>query len=204
MSSLPCQCNKSAEGVVSLPSSFEREFMRKLLHLPVFLFPLIAIYSVAVAVAALLFLSVCYIAALTYERLHGKSIPILSTIISSCRRNIGCDFGPLYLALGMIVALSISTPQSVFFAAYVIAICDSAASLTGIQFGKSRIPMFGKSYVGSFTFFILCLFGGIYFFSPLNLLAVALILTMVELVSVKGLDNFTLPITAQLLILILR
>jgi phytol kinase len=203
MNTVPCQWNKCAEDGVCQPRPFEREFVRKMLHLPVFIFPLIAIYSVVTAIAALVLLAFTYITTLAYEKRFNKTVPLFSTIIASCRRNTACDFGPFYLAIGMVVALSVSSPNNVFFAAYVIAICDSAASLVGINFGKNKIPLFGKSYIGSLTFFVLCFIGGLYFFPPIPLLISALVLTVIELVSIKGLDNLTLPIAAQLLLLFL-
>lgn len=203
MNTLSCQWNQFAEESICLPRPLEKEFMRKMLHLPVFIFPFIALYSVTTAIVALLFLAASYMAIIVCEKRFNKTIPVFSTIISSCKRDVGYDFGPFYLALGMVVALCIASPRDVFFAAYVIAICDSAASLIGTRFGKNRIPLFGKSYIGSATFFATCFLGGLFFFTPLESLIAASCLVTIELISIKGLDNFTLPVISQLLLLMI-
>ncbi len=181
---------------------FSREIVRKLLHLPVFLFPLIALYSTPAAIAVLVVLALAYLAAIVAERHGGSTIPVLSPIIAYCKRDTHYDLGPLYLAVGMAIALAFAGPRQAFFAAYVIGISDSAASLAGMRFGTRTIPFVNKSYVGSLVFFATCFLGALYFLSPLNALIAAGILMLVELVSIHGLDNLTLPIAAQLLLMV--
>ncbi|MFH1874872.1 MAG: hypothetical protein ABH859_06785 [Pseudomonadota bacterium] len=193
MRTLPCQSNKL----------IEKELVRKMLHLPVFIFPFIALNSTLAALAVLILLAAGYLVILIYEKQFNKTVPILSTIILYCRRSTDYDLGPIYLALGMIVALCLTSPRNVFYAAYVIAICDSAASLIGMRFGRKQIPIFGKSYLGSLAFFATCFLGGLFYLTPLMSLVAALCLVVIELISIKGLDNFTLPVVSQILLLLM-
>ena len=181
--------------------SLKREIIRKLFHLPVFLFPLVALYSKSTAIALLIILIFGYLAVIIYEKQSAKEFPLFSGIVAVCKRDVAYDFGPIYLALGMATALYFSTPRNVFFAAYVIAICDSAASIIGMRFGKLAIPHLNKSCLGSAVFFSTCFFGALYYLPAIDSLIIAACLMIVELLSTKGLDNLTLPIASQVLLL---
>jgi len=200
MHPLRCQINSSVETHEDSPRSLKRELLRKSLHLPVFIFPFIATYSTVIAMLMLTTLIIGYLALIVYEKRYGKTIPIISKIVSHCKRNVDYDFGPVYLALGFILALYIAPPKNVFYAAFVISVCDSAASLMGMRFGKNNLLFLNKSFVGSASFFVTCFLVGIFFVAPLKSIPIALCLTMVELFSIKDLDNFTLPIASQILL----
>jgi len=181
----------------------KQELIRKLLHLPTFAFPFIALYSKTTAIVILLLLAAGYLFVIYLEGKRNIRIPCLSAIIDYCKRNNTYDWGPLYLALGFAVALYISEPVQAFFAAYVIAISDSLASLLGMCCGKYKIPYSGKSVAGSLAFFITCFVGALYYLPPFEALIAAVCLSVIEIISIRGFDNLTLPIASQLLLIFL-
>lgn len=183
--------------------SIRQELIRKLLHLPTFAFPFIALYSKAVAIVSLLLLAAAYLSVIALEGKRDIRTPLFSAVINYCKRNSTYDWGPFYLALGLAAALYISKPTQAFFAAYVIAISDSFASIIGMRFGKRTIPYLNKSMLGSLAFFVTCFVGALYYLPPVQALITAACLSVIELVSIRGLDNLTLPIASQLLLLFL-
>ncbi len=91
-----------------------------------------------------------------------------------------------------------------------VVFADPVAALVGKPFPIKKYTIFGntKSYGGSFSFFIIS-FALSYFYllkigSTMNILVFslvhALILTLVEAISSKGLDNLTIPIASVLFI----
>lgn len=182
---------------------FKREVIRKLLHLPAFAFPLIAFISAPVAVGMLVVLAIGYGAAILAEQRRGYRVPLISSIISYCRRDGGYDWGPFYLACGMGIVIALAKPMQALYAAYVIAISDGMASLIGMRFGSHLWGTLKKSYVGSLSFLVTCFLGGLLFFSPLHAAIAAAVLTAVEMISTRGLDNLTLPIGAFVMLMIL-
>lgn len=189
------------EPALSSTKHFRNEVIRKSLHLPAFLIPTLAFCSQGLAAGLLIVLVVVYGLVLFLKDKQEFSVPFLLPLIQFCKRRLRYDMAPVYLALGMLVAVLVSPPEDVFFAAYVIAICDSGAAIVGIRLGRHRIFYRKKTYEGSLTFFVLCFLGGLFFFSPLYALFAAFILAFAEMVSTRGLDNFTLPVLSQLLLL---
>lgn len=179
---------------------FKNEFLRKALHLPVFIFPVLAMYSFQATIILLTILIIGYLLIIILEKKQRIKFPIFSSLIQFCYRNNTYDLGPVYLALGMMGALLISSPIQAFYAAYIIAICDGSAAIIGMFYGKHKIFGLKKSLEGSFVFFVLCFIGGMYFLSPLNALYAAAMLTLMEIISIRGLDNLTLPVLSQLLL----
>lgn len=143
---------------------FKNEVMRKLLHLPVFLFPAVAVYSQNAAFLFIAILMVGYIGVLVLEKKYQKNVYLFSTVIAFCKRNVKYDLAPLYLALGMMGAIILSEHNSAFYAAYVVAVCDSLAALIGMRYGRFKIFYMNKTYLGSLVFLVLCFLGGLYFF----------------------------------------
>jgi dolichol kinase len=83
-----------------------------------------------------------------------------------------------------------------------MALGDGLAGLLGSRFGKTKYRSWttNKSYLGSTVFFITTVLVGCVFTHNYMIIAVAFILTCVEAMSVRGLDNLLLsPIGALLL-----
>ncbi len=118
------------------------------------------------------------------------------------------SYGDLMLPLSVAAVAAIGFSYSAFLAAYlVLCFSDTLASLIGSAYGQRRYTLFGhaKSYVGSVAFFLSALailwptaqFAGL---PPtaalLTGVAVGAILTLVEALSHKGVDNFFVPVVA--------
>lgn len=177
------------------PKRFKDEVQRKMLHLPAFAFPVIALISRPFAVGILIGLMIFY----TLFELRADH-PI-SQWISKHKRVTGFDPAPLYLASGLCFSLMISPPLQAFFAAYVVAICDSAAALVGLKYGHHPIGCGSKTWEGSFAFGLLAFAGAIFFLPAVPALMSALVLTLAEIFFLRGLDNLVLPVLSQLLLL---
>jgi len=184
-----------------LTKPFKTELVRKLLHLPIGIIPILALYSKTITITTLVVLIIGYLTILVIRKKLNKDILILSSIVRFCHRNVAYDLAPAYMAIGMMVAVIISPPIYVFYAAYVIIVCDSMAAIVGMFLGKHKIGSLPKSLEGSFAFFATCFLGSLYYLSPINALIASLILTSIEIFSLKGLDNLTLPILSQILLI---
>ncbi len=188
---------------LSFTNPFKREVLRKALHLPAFAFPAMALYAPKFALVSLALLMAFYAFLMFGESRYPHKLSRVSQFVSFFKREEGVDPAPLYLALGLFLCLLFSTPKATFFAAYVIAICDSAAALVGMRLGRHKVFSLSKSWEGTLAFAILCFVGACFFLSPLSALLTALILALVELLGIKGSDNFLLPIISQFCLLLL-
>ena len=112
------------------------------------------------------------------------------------------DWGPIYLMLGFLVASNLGPVKNLWFCAYIIAVCDSMASLVGKSLGGPRLGKLSKTYAGSTAFLVLALVGSLYFFSSGRGVGEAGVLTLVEMLLVRDLDNFTLPVSTALLLIL--
>ena len=114
------------------------------------------------------------------------------------------SYGDLMLPLSVAAVAAIGFSYSAYL---VLCFSDTLASLIGSAYGQRRYTLFGhaKSYVGSVAFFLSALailwptaqFAGL---PPtaalLTGVAVSAILTLVEALSHKGVDNFFVPVVA--------
>ncbi len=123
-------------------------------------------------------------------------------------------WGELLFAVSIGLIPFISDSRVVFTAAILhMSLADGLAGLIGTRYGKrTRFTMFGqtKSIVGSLTFAIISYVLVLGFFKAsrvadlgdINLLVVALPLlaTLLETASVKGLDNFFVPVLVAMIL----
>lgn len=160
-----------------------------------------------IAAISPLFLSqqVIVIACLLFAALvfFGRKTTFLSSIHGVERKSFGDVFLPLGEALSAIVFLphSIAAFQ---FGVLVMGISDAFAGLGGEKFGRHKVQLFGntKSVEGSAIFFICTLILTL-FFVPVfgyQLITIAAVLTIVEFLSIYGLDNLVLPTLGAFLI----
>jgi dolichol kinase len=175
---------------------FEREVVRKLFHLPVFLFPVMARASLSLTLLFLATLILAYlvVGVLTYR--YAIRVGCVSDVIRFCTRKDRLDLAPVLMALGFFTALCLFRDKVSLFPAYVIVVADTAAALVGMRFGRHPILSLPKTWEGSAAFCLFCLVGAWLFFPPATALLVSLILTVLEALSLKGTDNFTLPVAA--------
>ena len=133
----------------------------------------------------------------------GRKTTFLSSIHDVERKSFGDVFLPLGEALSAIVFLphSIAAFQ---FGVLVMGISDALEGLGGEKFGKHKVRFFGntKSLEGSAIFFICTLILTLSFAPAFGyqLIMIAVVLTIVEFLSIYGLDNLVLPILGAFLI----
>lgn len=134
--------------------------------------------------------------------LVGRKGDYLSSILNVSRRT----YGDVLFPLGIVLAATILLPQSMPAFQYgvaVMGISDALAGFVGERWGKKRVYILKnhKTLTGSIVFYISTLIIT-FFFVPhlsLTLFILPLVLTVIELVSVYGLDNLILPIISGLL-----
>jgi dolichol kinase len=114
------------------------------------------------------------------------------------------SYGELLFPLGVAILAALHPEAWEFaYALLVLALADGAAALAGMRFGRRKLPVGGKSIVGSLTFFAVA-FGVGLFFAPLGpCVLVAFAATIAESLLTRGFDNVVLPVLAGVLIGIL-
>ena len=183
---------------------FKREVRRKSLHLPIFVFPVLALYSRYAALLLLGVLTVFYIVVVMWEHSAPHAVTPFYRFIDHFKRSRPADPAPIYLGLGIFWCLLVAPPSHTFFAVTILAVCDSAAALFGMSFGRNKIGKLSKTWQGSSAFFIFAFVSGIFLMTPPAAFIAALVLTVVEIFATSGTDNLFLPIAAQLLLVGLR
>jgi len=122
----------------------------------------------------------------------GRKTTFLSSIHDVDRKS----FGDVFLPLGEALSAFVFLPHSIAafqFGVLVMGISDALAGLGGEKFGKHKVQFFGntKSAEGSTIFFI-CTLILTFFFAPVfgyKLVVISAILTIVEFLSIYGIDN---------------
>jgi len=119
-------------------------------------------------------------------------------------------FGAVWHTLGIALTAYVFLPEEVMayvFGIMVLTFSDSAAALIGKRFGRAQFRVLGyvKSIEGSLAFFVVTAFL-FYVFQPeasvFQIITLSVLLTNVELFSVWGVDNFTLPPLAAALFML--
>ena len=167
-----------------------KEFIRKGLH---------AVLAMAFAVlASLVRAEILILIALV---LLGVFISIrfarLHTDVHKVER---VSFGELFFMVGVVVTAYVALPENVLLfqtAMLVLAFADTFAALAGIRFGTHTYHIYDekRSFEGSFaclvaSFCVLVFFDVQY----VQALYMAVVLTAVEVVSLRGSDNLSLPV----------
>ena len=128
-------------------------------------------------------------------------IKYLKSVFSIERKSYGARiFIPTFLGLYLFFW---NNPLIFTISILIESFSDSFAFLVGKYFGKKKIWKTKKTYIGSFVFFITTFFILAYFlkgFTLFELLFMSIILTLVEIFSKKGLDNFFIPFISSFMI----
>lgn len=131
----------------------------------------------------------------------------------------GHPFGLVFYAVSYTLLALFFSDKPYILAAGIIPLAygDAAASLVGQKFGRHQYNVLGKkSWEGSVGMFLVCflmivasylLFGYLYVLSILNFavaaFAVAVVATILEAITPKGLDNLTVPLSSAIVFLLL-
>lgn len=129
-----------------------------------------------------------------------------TTLLSSIHDVERKSFGDVFLPLGEALSAIVFLPHNIAafqFGVLVMGISDAFAGLGGEKFGKHKVHFLGnaKSLEGSAIFFICTLILAL-LFTPIfgyQLIMIAATLTIVEFLSIYGLDNLVLPILGAFL-----
>ncbi len=113
------------------------------------------------------------------------------------------SFGDVFLPLGIGLAALLAPTTTIFIVSMlVIGLADTAAQIVGSQL-RSKTLHGGKTLAGSLAFFIV---SSLILFVTVQsywILAIAVVLSVIELYSPKGSDNVTVPVAAVLLLALL-
>ncbi|MCE5256450.1 MAG: SEC59/DGK1/VTE5 family protein [Spirochaetaceae bacterium] len=178
------------------------ELTRKSLHLLIALVPLLLSISRSWTIAILIVGTCAYIF-FEYLRMHGKRVPVVSTLTEKAERKRDKGKfvkGPITLGLGALCSVLFFSPQSATIAIYILAFGDGLSSLAGKAMGHVKLPFTGgKSLAGSITCFVLSFLSASLVSGRTGAaLVIALCSTAVEALPTKDWDNLILPFAAGL------
>jgi phytol kinase len=109
------------------------------------------------------------------------------------------DLAPIYLAVGLGFAAMAFPFKAALVGAILVCLCDGLAAVVGMKFGKHRIIFIKKTYLGTLAFFIAALVSLFPILGWKGTLITASVATLIEALSIEGIDNLFLPILGGLL-----
>lgn len=187
------------QRIHSVSRDLQTELIRKSIHLSIALVPIVAgIVGTGVTLALLAAGTIVYTYAET-QRHAGLTVPIISRIteLSSRQRDLNrFVLGPVTLGVGAMLALLLYPDPAASIAIYALAFGDGLASLIGKLFGRIQLPLTGgKTLEGSAACAIAV---GIATHaivpSPVVVVVVALVATLLEALPTGDADNLILPV----------
>lgn len=189
-----------ADGILVQQKRTElvKELFRKSIHLLTVFVPFALRFAYYPTLILLSLVLILYIIS-EVLRLHTISLPIISEITSAAARKRdgqGFVWGPVMLALGVILTAIFFEPIPAQIGITALALGDGLASLAGKFCGRLCIPFTkGKTLAGSFTCFI-AIFVSTYCItkSLSSALFIGFVGAIIELVPIKDLDNILIPI----------
>lgn len=175
-----------------------KELFRKSIHILTVFVPFALHIAYIPTLIALTFVLVLYLIS-EILRLHKISLPFISEITNAAARKRdghGFVWGPVTLALGVIITALFFQPLAAQIGITALALGDGLASLAGKFCGKLCIPFTkGKTLAGSFTcFFAIFLSTCIITQNPTHSVLIAIVGAIIELIPIKDFDNILIPI----------
>ena len=175
-------------------SKLPREFHRKFGHIVSGLTIISASYYLGFT-EMILFSMALIVGALGTRVLH------LASVHKVTRKSIGTTLFAIVTLLLTLLWFR-SNPELLRYGIWILTVPDALAALIGSQWG-TYLERFGKSYLGSFAFFVATCVITLAFVPfamwPVVIL-IALVLTVVEFFTVWGLDNLTLPLLGSVIL----
>jgi len=172
----------------------QKDFVRKTFHIAVSVIVLFDILSHNLSVL-LTVLAISFYTIFEVMRLSNIEITYYRRLVDICSRSnmrTGFVFDPLLLAIPILLTILFFKPTISYPTILIITISDGLSTLTGINFGRTKI-LGNKTLEGSIMFFLTAILILSFFNSIFNAVFIAFFLTNVELVS-KNYDNLTLPL----------
>jgi len=198
--------NESRNLIRQNYNPMEKEVIRKGIHMTIAFIPSLALFSRSLTITLLLLGTVFYLISEIFRVNNKEFIGFVTSIseIASRERDKGITLGPVTLAVGSLLVLSLFTPVAAACGIYALAFGDGLSSVTGKLWGYKKIPFTqGKSYVGFFTCFTMILsttYGVTGLLNKSLLAAVAGSIT--ELIPIKDIDNLLIPIVVALAVVL--
>lgn len=173
------------------------ENLRKVVHLLALLVPVLAeITSKAVILITLLIIAIIY-ALEEALRLKGHRLPIITAFtLRMSRPNETAHFmvRPLYLAVGIILALFLFPRMIAYASIGTVAVGDPVAAYVGGKFGRRHITR-KKTLEGSIAGLMVSLLLASLIVSPFLAFVGSTSAMLMEILDIPD-DNLTMPITA--------
>jgi len=177
--------------------------LRKLIHLSALLVPILTqLTSKSIVLAALCLVLLAYV---TEEvlRLRGRSLPVLTAFtLRMSEPGEGAHFiiRPVYLAIGVILALILFPTRIAYASIVIVAVGDPIAAYAGRRFGHRHIRP-KKTLEGSLSGFIASFLLASLITYPLAAFLGAAGAMLLELLDIPD-DNLTMPIGAGALMML--
>ncbi|MBI4412578.1 MAG: hypothetical protein HY541_08855 [Deltaproteobacteria bacterium] len=182
-------------------STYSFELSRKAVHLFALAVPLCAWYSLFSAQAVLLFFIIFYSFS-EWRKVTGKTFfahPLVAKIQrdEELRRYAKA---PLFLAIGVLLAISFFSWEASLVGIYQAGFCDTLAAMVGKKFGRTKLPFFSrKTYAGSLAFLVSALPVSFIFLPPSKAIIISVVGAFLESLPFKDWDNLTVPLVVAFL-----
>ncbi len=189
------------EPLSVLPTSFEikRELERKSLHLPGLLVPFLYQWLPNLTIIGLGTISALYYIS-EVRRISGRRpLPVIGFLTDKLTRSPHLDLAPIYLAVGLAFSTIFLPFKSALAGALLVCLCDAIAAVVGMKFGKRKIFLIKKTYLGTLAFFVAAFLALFPLMGWKGALITGTAASLVEAVSIEGIDNLLLPILGGLL-----
>ncbi len=186
----------------------KRRGLREIIHISSFFISFVSIYLIGNNLTSFLILLTALIYTISeVARVRGKNLPILSSItLNAVNKPEFYEFAtaPINFALGIAFSLLIFPAPIRYVAITILTLGDGFAHIFGMKFGKHRIPFNkGKNLEGSISGFLFAFLGSLLFVDPTRALIAATFGMIIEALPLPLNDNFTMPITTGLLLILI-
>jgi dolichol kinase len=176
-----------------------RELERKSLHLPGLFVPFLYQQAPFITIFGLTLISVLYYFSEVRRISKGTPLPIIGYLTDKLTRSAHLDLAPIYLAVGIGFAAMAFPFKAALAGAFLVCLCDGLAAVVGMKFGKHRIMFIKKTYLGTLAFFLAAVLSLFPLLGWQGTLITASVATLIEAMSIEGIDNLFLPILGGLL-----
>lgn len=186
----------------------KRRGVREIIHISSFFISFVSMYLLGNNLTSFLILLIALLFIVSeFARIRGTNLPILSSItFNAVNKTELYEFAtaPINFALGIAFSLLIFPAPIRYVAITTLTLGDGFAHVFGMKFGKHRLPFNkGKNLEGSIFGFLFAFLGALLFIDPLRALIATMFGMIIEALPLPLDDNFTIPITTGLLLILL-